>query len=148
MILLKFFAIIFFIIVFIVVVFFWNIIKTFFLLFRQMKRGMGADARMQGSYRRQTRPHASDKVCYRPSQSDRSRSKNILERRRRICRLYRRVKNSGITPPQNSPHICPKAKGRPNDCLAELFLINAKRTLAAHYLSFDRALPRYVLFNE
>ena len=26
-----------------------------------MKRGMGADARMQGSYRRQTRPHASDK---------------------------------------------------------------------------------------
>lgn len=61
MILLKFFAIIFFIIVFIVVVFFWNIIKTFFLLFRHMKRGMGADARMQGSYRRQTRPHASDK---------------------------------------------------------------------------------------
>ena len=60
MILLKFFAIIFFIIVFIVVVFFWNIIKTFFHLFRQVKRGLGGEEAAQNTYRGQNRRRRSD----------------------------------------------------------------------------------------
>ena len=60
MILLKFFALVLLVMLLMAVVFFWNIIKTFFHLFRQVKRGLGGEEAAQNTYRGQNRRHQSD----------------------------------------------------------------------------------------
>ena len=59
MILLKFFALVLLVMLLMAVVFFWNIIKTFFHLFRQVKREEAAQNTYRGQNRRRRSDHES-----------------------------------------------------------------------------------------
>ena len=80
MILLKFFLIVFIVVLFMGVVFFWNIIKTFFRIFRQVKRGLGGDANMQDAYRRQSGSHSSDRESVVDRRSSKEANQKIFSK--------------------------------------------------------------------